>query len=342
MGKFERGKVREAELILTKLLNKNELDPMEKKHELFPCIKSLKESIKKDFPNIKKASHIGDEYNEPGNIKLVLESGKVAYVEVKFVSKGKGTRANIGQDSLTDFSLFERDTLSWSRFRESKGHEIWLMEILDRFKNYPFEYQIGTRKEVIEKKASYLKEKVLGIKTGNIGPIINQILSTPSMPTEKRLAASIINEIMERDRREKIEYIEYLNIRKQNPYNIKKFTFLILAGAHSHIALNYMWSLQLEDIINMLSAGFYRVYYVNKTTLNVGLEDLTKKLIKLINDDLRIFFKREETNVIIGFRKLEDKELVGVLRVVFHWKNIFQGIKTPCLNIFDESFLKDP
>jgi len=342
MGKFERGKIREGELVLVKLLNGIEISEDERKHKLFRCVKALERKIKRDCPDIERATHVGDEYTSPGNIKLALEDGREVYVEIKFVSRGTGTRANIGQNSLTDFLLFEPSTVSWSNFRYNKGHEEWVMEKLNRFKEYPDGCQIGTRKEVIEKKASYLKKDILGVKAGNIAPIIKDILSDPRMSEEKKLAAGIIKEIMERDRREKIEYIEYLWAQRQNLDNIKKFTFLILTGAHSHRALKSMWHLSLEQMVDMLKAGYCHVYYVNKKTLNVQREDLTGKLTELMNKDLRIFFKKDETNVIIGFKEPGEEEPVPVLRVVFHWKNIFQGIKTPCLNIFDEAFLKTP
>jgi hypothetical protein len=167
-------------------------------------------------------------------------------------------------------------------------------------------------------------------------------LSDPKASDEKKIAASIIKEIMERDRNEKMEYINYLKTRKQNPDNIKKFTLLILAGAHSHRAFKSMSHLPLEKIIDMLKHGFYRVYYVDKKTSTVRVEDLTEKLTKLMNKELGIFFKDGETNVIIGFKEPGKEEPTPVLRIVFHWKNIFQGIETPCLNIFDESFVRDP
>jgi len=338
MGKFERGKVRDAELILTKLLNGVRPSREEENHELFACVKTLEEKIMNQFPNIERATHVGDRYNLPGNIELVLEDGRVVYVEIKLVAGGVGTRANISQDSLTDLNLFEEDTISWSGFRRARGHEEWVLELLDKFENYPKDCQTRSRKRTIEKKASYLKEGVLGAKTGNIDPIIRTVLSDLQAPTETRLAASIIDKIMEEDRREKIKYIKYLERRKQNSDNIKRFTVLILAGFHSKKAIRGVGHLQLERIVGMSERGFYRVYYVNKRNLTVRVQDMTSELAELMKRGLRIFFKEEETNVTIGFE--ESGTETDVLRVVFHWKNIFQGIKTPCLNVFDEAYLK--
>jgi hypothetical protein len=303
-------------------------------------VEALANRIKNDFPGIQTASHVGDTYADPGDVKLNLDTGGVVYLELKFVSQGKGTRANIGQDSLTDYQLFEPDTVSWSRFRRMNNHEKWVMGLLDRFTKYPSHCKRGTLKLIMEMKASYLKKEVLGIKTGNIGPIIKKTLSSILAGEDEKLAAEIIDEIMRRDREEKIRYIEYLRSRRQNPDNIKKFTFLILAGAHTHKAMNRMWSLPLDKIIDMLRTGAYYVYYVEKKTLSVYREDLSRKLAVLMDKTLKIYFNEGQTNVIIGYE--DGERLVKILRIVFHWKNIFQGIKTPCLNVFDEAFLYDP
>ena len=341
MGKFERGKVREAEIILTKLLNGETLSREEKRHELFKCVLALKQKIKQDYPEIRKANHVGDTYTSPGNIELILKDGRKVYIEVKFVSGGRGTRANISQDALTDLGLFE-DAISWSCFREQKAHDKWVMEILDKFKNYPSECSIGTDRQVLEQKARYLKNNILHITGGCDAKVVaDKILRNRQETSERKLAAQIIMEIMARDRQEKIEYINYLRTRRQNPDNIKKFAFLLLMGAHSRQAIKKMWHLSLNQIIKMSQAGSYRVYYVNKRTLNVDVEELTEKLNKLMDKELFIMFKENETNVIIAFKDGEDER--PILRIVFHWKNIFQGIKTPCLNIFDEAWLaKDP
>ncbi len=338
MGKFERGKIREAEMILVKLLNGSKLTVEEKRHELFKHLTSLEKRIRYDYPDMKSAAHVGDKYSSPGDIKLILEDGKVAYIEVKFVSSGRGTRANISQDSLTDLKLFE-DAIAWSHFRKLKEHDYWVMKMLDRFKNYPSKCLTGTTKAKLEKKARYLKEEILGVRGRNLGPITEQVSNNARETSERRLAAEIVKGIMDRDKKEKIDYINYLKTRRQNPDNIKKFVFLILAGAHLRSALKRMWRLPLDEIINMVRAGSYRVYYVNKGNLRIEVEDLTARMKELIDKDLFISFRENETNVVISFKDGSGRER-AVLRIVFHWKNIFQGIKTPCLNIFDEEFLK--
>lgn len=68
----------------------------------------------------------------------------------------------------------------------------------------------------------------------------------------------------------------------------------------------------------------YYIYYVYKQSLGVQVEDLTKKLKKLMDKDIFIAFKENQTNVLISFRD-EMKDEVPILRIVFHWKISFKG-----------------
>jgi len=333
MGKYERGDIFIAEQIVDKLLNGVDVPEKLRRHKLFSHAEALAERIKRDFPNIRKSYHVGNIYGTSlGNIKLELLDGRSVFLEIKFLSGGTGTRANIGQDSLTKFGLFEgKNILSWKAFREKKSHEIWVEEKLDEFMNYPPSYK------TIYEKASYLKS-VLNTRGGESAErAANRVLSDQTLPGEKALAAKIVKEIVNRDHEEKLEYIEYLETLKQNHENIKKFLYLILAGVHTERHLRVMWNKPLSEILEVLGHE-YCVYYIFKVSLRVTVEDLTKKLRNLMDNDTFISFRKADA--LISFKDERIGE-VPILRIVFHWKNIFQGIKTPCLNVFDERYLRE-
>jgi hypothetical protein len=333
MGKHEREVVYEAERILNDMLNGIEPSAQQKRHPLFSCVQRLKEAITADFPNIERSCHVGNIYGTSlGNIELHLADGREVFLELKFLTGGVGTRANIGQDSLTQFWLLEDDEIcSWSQFREKEHHEKWVKEALAEFDEYPRDC------EGIVERASYLKD-IVGHDGGSVENAADQVLANPSSPKKKVKAAKIIKNIVGKDRAEKLRYIQYLRTLRQNAENIKKFLFLVLSGAHTHKALKGLWSLSLEDILGKLRQG-YRVYYVYKGSLTVTKEDLTSKLADLMDKSLFIAIKEDQTNVLVSFRDKDGTEQ-PVLRIVFHWKNVFQGIKTPCLNVFDEAYLK--
>jgi hypothetical protein len=333
LGKHERKLVQEAEEILNDLLNRAQPSSEQKKHRLFKCVECLETAIRDDFPEIRLSTHVGNIYGTSmGNIQLELADRRTVYLELKFLKGGVGTRANIGQDSLTQFHLLEDgEACSWSQFRKNKGHKKWVEAALTEFGEYPPDL------EGVVERATYLKE-VVGHDGGSMEGMADQVLADTSSAGKKVAAAKVVKRIMERDREEKLEYIRYLMTLKQNSENVQKFTLLILSGAHTHEALKALWDTPLKEILERLRQG-YRVYYVYRDSLTVTREDLTSKLVGLLGGRLFITSREGQTNVLISFRDQADTER-SILRVVFHWKNVFQGIKTPCLNVFDEAYLK--
>ncbi len=335
MGKFERGVVEEVERELVNMIN--ERRPKAREIRMKRYAEMLYQRIIGDFPDIIQANHVGNTYAYPGNIELLLKGDRRVYVELKIVESGRGTRANISQNALTNFNLLTEEggksAISWSEFREINRHRVWVLDELNKFDDYPPDVL------TLEDKADYLRNLVKPKRGQSATVAAHRILSSLISTERERKAAEIIINIFRRDREEKLKYIEYLSRLQQNLENIKKFTILLLAGAHTQRALREMWHINLNDILKMMEN--YVVYFLRKRRMRIEREDLSDKIRKLSQKDLFIHFKKNETAVFIAFR--EKEEIIEVIRVVFHWKNIFQGIKTPCLNVFDERFLvEDP
>lgn len=339
MGKEERKKVFIAETIVNDLLNGRPIDSERRAHEFFDYASAFAKRIRDDFPTLQESEHIGNIYGSSiGDIKLLLESGEEVFLELKFLESGLGTRANIGQDSLTKFHLFKGEgVFPWSDFRSSKKHDQWVRDELDRFGQYPASIQNIRSKRAISERASCLKQ-LLGITRGeNCEKVADDVLNNPSLPPIKLLTANIVKSIMVRDKQEKREYINYLKTLEQNYDNIKKFLFLILAGAHTKDSLEAQWAIDLNKIIEALRHKYY-VYYIYKKTLGIKVEDYSQKLTNLLTKQIFISFRKDQTNVLMSFYGDSGNE-IPILRIVFHWKNKFQGIETPCLNIFDDRYL---
>jgi len=339
MGKHEREDVYIAETIVNDMLNGETIDQARKRHEFYRYADVLTHRIKDDFPMMKRSHHIGNVYGTSiGDIKLDLASKETVYLELKFLASGSGTRASIGQNSMTDHNLFEGENiLSWSDFRKNKNHIGWVINELEKFPTYPRSILRASGNSAVYKKASYLKE-VLGIANENTRTIAEAVLRDGSADRDEMTSARIILEIMNKDHNEKLEYIEYLKSLKQKPDNIKKFVFLILSGAHTKESLDLQWSNDLSDIIATLRNTYF-VYYLYKGTLITKVEDFSIKLKNLIGREIYISFSNNQTNLLLSFKADNGNER-PILRVVFHWKNKFQGIQTPCLHIFDENYLK--
>lgn len=334
MGKFERGEAESLELGLVDLLNNRS-----RSRYHHNCLYSVFRKIKADIPGISKAQFIGRNYNEPGDIKVLTRDNKIIYIELKLVESGKGTRANISQDTPTELDLLSDPkgyTLSWSRYRAKNNFDDHVKDELNKFKKYP--PHILTKEE----RAMYLKDKYIRPDPGgSIERKAKEILQSSKDP-DKRSAAQIVLNILELARQDKLGYIQYLKGLNQNSDKIKKFTLLLLLGFHKTSVLKEAIN-RFNYIINSLRSGNfnYRTYYVIKRDCKVFVEDLSCWIPKFINFNFKILFPQDETCVIIAYSEQGGTTYLPILRIVFHWKNIFQGIKTPCLNVFDEGILKN-
>jgi len=314
MGKYERQQIEEAEKIIVKILNSRQLNDSDKKNYWFKHSTAIVKKLQKDFPKIKEVCHLGNRYDNTGDI-LIISKGKEFFIEIKMsnTKKGIGTKANISQDALTENRLFGKKTKSWSKFRQDKKHEKWVNDYLNRFTRYPKSIlEITNFTLQKEEKARYLRELA---------------------KKRNKKAKSILGNIQKEDKKEKIEYLIYLSNQKQQKEIVKRFFILITLGIHRKE--------ELENLIK--NKNFFQevqnlfVYYSNasKGKITARKEDAGKRIKRILEEysDFKIIFPEGLTHCkIVG---VEGEVSRALLRIVFHWKNIAQGIKTPCLNIFD-------
>lgn len=316
MGKHERQQIEEVEKIVVKILNSQKLTIPDRKNYWIEHAFAIAKKIKKDFPNIKIVRHLGNRYDNTGDILIISNDEKQFFIETKMsnTKTGIGTKANISQDALTDNFLFKNNPKSWSEFRFDKKHEAWVNDYLNRFVKYP-KYILKITNPTLQKeeKARYLRE----LKR-----------------KKNKVAENILNLIHERDKNEKIEYLNYLKEQKQQRKMIKRFFILITLGIHKKGLLEKLIKSNnfFQEIKNLF------VYYSNifHGKVIVRKEDLGKKARRILEkfSDFAIIFPKNATHCkIIGIKNNGSQE--PLLQIVFHWKNIAQGIKTPCLNIFD-------
>lgn len=314
MGKHERQSIEEAEKLIVKILNSKSLNNSDRKNRWFNHAIFIAERIKKDFPSISSARHLGNRYDNTGDI-LIISNGKKVFIEIKMSDSklGVGTKANISQDALTENHLFMGKIKSWSQFRQKKYHEKWIVDYLNQFTNYPQSIRrISNLTTQKEEKARHLRD--LKAK-------------------RNKKAEAILKDIHERDKREKIGYLIYLSRQKQNKEFIKRFFVLIMLGIHRKEELESL--IKKDDFFQEVQDLF--IYYGNsyKGKILVRQENVGEKIKKIIEkyDNFKIIFSDGSTHCkIVGTKNGVSRPL---LQIVFLWKNIAQGIKTPCLNIFD-------
>jgi hypothetical protein len=313
MGKHERQQIEEAEKIIVKILNSQKLNSSDRKNYWINHAFAIAKKLQEDLPDIKKARHLGNRYDNTGDI-LILSNREKLFIETKMsdTRTGIGTKANISQDALTENHLFEDKPKSWSEFRQDRRHEEWVSAYLNQFTKYP-KYILKITNPILQKeeKARYLR----GLKRKN------------------KKAANILNMIHERDKEEKIEYLNYLKRQKQQKEMIKRFFILITLGIHRKEVLESL--IKNDNFFQEIQNLF--IYYSNifREKIVVRKEDAGKRVKRVLEQfsDFRIIFPKGVTHCkIVGIKKRGQQP---ILQIVLHWKNIAQGIKTPCLNIFD-------
>lgn len=328
MGKHERGIVEEAEIIVALLINGEELSPSQRKHPFLDLIKKFVKGFKEDHRDIKYAEAVGNTYNSPGDIRLNLKNGEKRYIELKFLEKsGAGTLANISQDAMTLLDIYSCQ--GWSSFRKETGHRNEVIELLNKF-TYPFEkILISDSDSKIYKAADYLKE-LINAGSSNVEGVCKEHLASSHSSQNQKLASSLILEIIRMDKASRVKYLSILKKSKLNKDRLKKFVFLLLVGSHTQEVL----SAEIDNDFSLLKKNIsnYDVYYLYKKTGEIKKEQNLEDLCEIFDKDIDIEIKEKETNLVVF--SLDKGQRVNLIRVVYHWKNKFGGIQTPCLNIF--------
>ena len=329
MGKHERGWVEATEKLTAQLANGAEPDPDLEAQGRPDLAESLAERIEADFPDRTAVRHAGNSYDSLGDL-IVEVDGEETFLEAKFVASG-GTRANLGQDTLTQFELFE-DAAAWSDFREEIGFPEDREALLRQFDDYPDDVRDWSYKSAVYDRAKHLKN-VLDVSRGqNTGSRADEVLTDPDATETQREAARIIKEILALDREEKLAYFDHLRAAEQNPRNVETFAHLIVCGYHTADALREHFDADLAEIKRLLETDSYRLYEVNKNSGAVSVENPSELLAGFEWKNTRVEIPEDGTSVSVVTGPAGNRR--RVLNIAYNWKNKFQGIQTPSMNVF--------
>jgi len=282
------------EQVLSNLINQL-YSNKSKNYSLFEYIIRLDPILKKE--NVIEVKHTGNDSKTLGDIAIYCEN-KIIFVETKF---GRDTLANIGENSLTEAGLFNSITQNWTDFRESSGFNQKIIEILSPFNPDMLDL---TKANI---RADFVRALKIRLNISkNTEPVLIEICKKEN--DENKPLAEALLQIIELANQNKKDYINYLKNSEINRVNLKKFFNSISCG----ITPNKKVETETP----------YEFYY------------LTPKDVKKV--DLSSYEAISEDLYSISFMEnhLEISNGTETIKVVFHWKNVMQGIQTPCLNIF--------
>lgn len=329
MGKHERGWVEATEKLTAQIANGDDPDDDLSDAGRLDLAEALADRLRSDFPDVTAVRHAGNSYDSLGDL-IVETPDSETFVEAKFVAGG-GTRANLGQDTLTQFELFE-DATAWSDFREAIGFPEDREELLREFDDYPDDVRDWSYKSAVYDRAKHLKD-VLDVSRGqNTGSRADEVLADPDATETQREAARIVDAILDLDREEKLAYFDHLREAEQNPRNVETFAHLIVCGYHTADALAEHFDDDLDEIKRLLEADAYRLYEVNKNSGTVSVENPSELLAGFDWRDTRVEVPEDGTSVSVVTGPPDDRR--RVLNIAYNWKNKFQGIQTPSMNVF--------
>lgn len=329
MGKHERGWVEATEKLTAQIANGDDTDDDLSDAGRLDLAEALADRLRSDFPDVTAVRHAGNSYDSLGDL-IVETPDSETFVEAKFVAGG-GTRANLGQDTLTQFELFE-DATAWSDFREAIGFPEDREALLREFDDYPDDVRDWSYKSAVYDRAKHLKD-VLDVSRGqNTGSRADEVLADPDATETQREAARIVDAILDLDREEKLAYFDHLREAEQNPRNVETFAHLIVCGYHTADALAEHFDDDLDEIKRLLEADAYRLYEVNKNSGTVSVENPSELLAGFDWRDTRVEVPEDGTSVSVVTGPPDDRR--RVLNIAYNWKNKFQGIQTPSMNVF--------
>ncbi len=314
MGKHERADIELVEKsVANMLMNKPSL--VSNNHKWYKHVLAFVNYIKLNYPNYRDVKPIGNKYEKLlGDLKIVMNDNVEHIIELKTseTKKGKGTLANISQNALTKYNLVNSHKgiklLSWSEFRIENNFSEHVNTLLNQY--------VGIKGKNTEEKGYFIKKRI----------------------KENDIKANLVkNKIMALARKNKLEYLDYISKFKLNQNNIKKFVFCMLNGIHTEKAIKDFFDntdvSQIKNITNRLVT-----LYSNEVGGKVKVTNQKNNTKELFDENIvyEIEFIDKSVNVSLYIKAIDIKNNISkkIISFILHWKNCFQGIKTPCINIF--------
>lgn len=312
---------------------------------LYSNSKAISSFIKSKFPNIIKAKDTGQDHSCRGDILLTTDTQKFE-IELKVLTSGsnsKGTLANTSQNILADQGIINNG-IGWEDWRKETNYDKKILNQLNRniisstdIENILKEQNLMNSNSEIEKKARVVRKRVYKIadrynlSKASMASLITKInqMDGNLLSNEELIAVDSIDSILKIARSDLKSYLEFNKAKGINNANLKKLISCLKYGYHTIPQLNIYMSKSLAEI-EEASENYYIIYYYplspNKTFQIEGPKQIKEWVDS--STDIDGYIEGESLWI--------KRNGETILQLKFHWRNVFFGIATPSVEIFDK------
>ena len=334
MGKNE-------EQLICDILNQTAFQE-EKGMPLFGKAKEISDFFISYFGKPLMANWKGKDHSKRGDIILKYSNREIE-VELKMLGsngRAKGTLGNITQNFFSIYQIINNG-LGWQEWREKNNYVSEVMNLLNSLSYTQDELDL-VKNEVMMNASSELELKARAlrnrlVKIGIEGKAIAkkaQKLKTHSFSSLTPYFQKSVEVLLAIDalaRRDLSGYLENCKKNGINNENLKKLIACLKYGYHTLNLINENFNKPLE-LIQKESANYYIVYFYPNSNSRFKVEDF-----KIIGDWIN---KTKNFEAVIEGESLNVyREQKKILTFKFHWRNVFFGIATPSVEIFDNLYL---
>jgi hypothetical protein len=321
----------------------NKISPTDHKNPKYDNAVRIANFIKSKFDSIRSCVHIGKDHSKRGDLVLITNKEDLI-IELKVLtndSRSKGTLCNSSQDILYKLKLIE-NCKPWSKWRKEHSYKMKIAEQLNRNPSVTIS-DLKPTGTAIANSARYVRDNIVyplgkkrGIEVKAMDSLITRLEENRNFEfsTEEKIAVDSTKEILNIARADLKEYLSHCAEKKINQSNFKKFLALIKSGFHRIDTLQDKINLSIDEIIE-LNSNYYIIYFYpnnksNKSIFKVEGYKEIKEWIEQIKE-MEIEIEGESVWVLVNGERF--------LQLKFHWRNVYFGIQTPSVEIFDKSDL---
>lgn len=330
------------ELLVCDIFN-NTLSPEDSTNPLYSIAVKIHTILFAKFPDILSAEYTGKDHSTRGDIKLCRNDGSTLEIELKVLKtkNSKGTLANITQDILSEQKIY-KDAIGWSTWRDTNQYDHFVMEALkkipitedDVFNAIGEKIPVDTRLKVEQfgRVAKYLLNETatrLNIRKKQMPSILRALNSVDpnKLSLKDKTTLESVEFIIKHARQDLTGYLTDCGNKDIDTGNLAKLVTCLKCGYHTQKLLTDYMEKSIDQIEE--SCDNYNILYYYPKSDSYVFEDKANIVEWLSGlDKLTACVDGESLWVFIDGKK--------TLQFKFHWRNVFFGISTPSVEVFDK------